>query len=145
ELRPPHSRHDLLVESLVFELLGTMLQTRLGWGSGDGDGWITRALDYLEANYRRRFKVADVAATCGVHPSHLAEIFRKRFASSVGEWVRNRRLEFAREALLDATQPISRVAISAGFADQSHMTRLFRHRFGATPAEYRRTHTRPMF
>jgi AraC-like DNA-binding protein len=145
ELRRPDSRHDLVVESLVFELLGAMLQTRLGWGSGDGDGWITRALEYLEAHYRQRLKVADVAAACGVHPSHLAEIFRKRFASSVGEWVRNRRLEFAREALLDASQPISRVAMSAGFADQSHLTRLFRNRFGATPAEFRRTHTRQLF
>jgi len=59
--------------------------------------------------------------------------------------VRNRRLEFARQALLDASQPISRVAMSAGFADQSHLTRLFRNRFGATPAEFRRTHTRQLF
>jgi AraC family transcriptional regulator len=145
ELRRPESHGDLMVESLVFELLGAMLQTRLGWGSGDGDGWITRALDYLEAHYRRRFKVADVAAACGVHPSHLAEIFRKRFASSVGEWVRNRRLEFARVSLLDPSQSISRVAMAAGFADQSHLTRLFRHRFGSTPAEYRRIHTRQLF
>ena len=107
--------------------------------------WITRALDYLEENYRRRFKVADVADACGVHPSHLAEIFRKRFASSVGEWVRNRRLEFARVSLLDPSQPISRVAMAAGFADQSHLTRLFRNRFGSTPAEYRRIHTRQLF
>ena len=145
ELRRPESQGDPVVEGLVFELLGAMLQTRLGWGSGDGDGWITRALDYLEENYRRRFKVADVADACGVHPSHLAEIFRKRFASSVGEWVRNRRLEFARVSLLDGSQPISRVAMAAGFADQSHLTRLFRIRFGSTPAEFRRKHTRQLF
>ena len=57
---------------------------------------------------------------------------------SVGEWVRIRRLEYAREALLDGRRSISDVALAAGFADQSHLTRLFRGHFGVTPAEYRR-------
>jgi AraC-like DNA-binding protein len=53
--------------------------------------------------------------------------------------VRNRRLEFVRDALRNPAMPISCIAIKAGFADQSHLTRLFRARFGVTPAEYRRT------
>jgi AraC-like DNA-binding protein len=50
-----------------------------------------------------------------------------------------RRLEFARDALQDVETPISGIAFQAGFADQSHLTRLFRARFGVTPARYRRT------
>src|SRR5262245_23957795 len=95
-------------------------------------------MDYLEANYRGRFSLAEVAAGAGVHPSHLAEVFRGRHAMSVGEWVRLRRLEYAREKLLDRRRSISEVALAAGFADQSHLTRLFRAHFGVTPAEYRR-------
>ena len=145
ELRFRHAGSDLVVESLVLELLGALLRTRLRWGSRGGDAWLGRAIDYLEANYREQLRVADVAAACGVHPSHLAEIFRHRFAVSVGEWVRNRRLEFARQALLDPREPVAEVAFAAGFADQSHLTRLFRARFGLTPAAYRRAQTRRSF
>ena len=145
ELRLRHVASDLVVESLVLELLDALLRTRMRWGSRAGDVWMARAIDYLEANYRERFKIADVAAACGVHPSHLAETFRKRFAVSVGEWVRNRRLEFAREVLLDPSEPIAGAAFAAGFADQSHLTRMFRARFGVTPAEYRRAQIRRSF
>jgi AraC-like DNA-binding protein len=44
-----------------------------------------------------------------------------------------------RGALRNPADSISSIAFQAGFADQSHLTRLFRARFGLTPAEYRRT------
>src|SRR5262245_5248224 len=59
ELRVRHEGTDLVVESLVLELLGALLRTRLRWGSRGGDAWLGRAIDYLEANYREQFKVAD--------------------------------------------------------------------------------------
>jgi AraC family transcriptional regulator len=145
ELRRGHSDTELVVESLVLELLETITRTRARWGSNGTDAWCRRAVEYLEANYRRRFRVADVAAACGINPSHLAEVFRRKYAVSVGEWVRNRRLDFARDALLATTHSISAIAFSAGFADQSHLTRLFRARFRMTPAEFRRSQTRQSF
>jgi len=90
------------------------------------DPRLRRAMDYLEANYRTRLTVAEVAAQSGIHPSYLAELFREAYGSSVGEWVRNRRLEFARDALRNPAMPISCIAVKAGFADQSHLTRMFR-------------------
>jgi len=136
-LRQPGVR--LIVEGLLFELLGTLTRRRRKEQTPRGDLPLQRALDYLEANYRSRLSVAEVAGEAGVHPSYLAELFRERLATSVGEWVRNRRLEFVRGALRNPADSISAIAFRAGFADQSHLTRLFRARFGLTPAEYRRT------
>jgi AraC family transcriptional regulator len=139
ELRLRRPGSSLIVEGLLFELLGTLVRKRDLEPPRRDDPRLRRALDYLEANYRARFTVAEVAEQAGIHPSYLAELFRERYAVSVGEWVRNRRLEFVRDALRNPAMPISCIAIKAGFADQSHLTRLFRARFGATPAEYRRT------
>lgn len=139
ELRLHRPGASLIVEGLLFELLGTLLRKRDLEHPRPGDARLQRAIDYLEANFRNRFSVAEVAAQSGVHPSYLAELFRERYATSVGEWVRNRRLEFARDALRNPAMPISCIAVKAGFADQSHLTRLFRARFGVTPAEFRRT------
>ena len=139
ELRLRQPGASLVLEGLLFELLGTLVRKRGLERTQRGEAWLRRALDYLEANYRSRLTVTEVARQAGIHPSYLAELFRERFATSVGEWVRNRRLEFARGALRNPSMSISSIAFQAGFADQSHLTRLFRARFGLTPAEYRRS------
>jgi AraC family transcriptional regulator len=129
----------LVVEGLLLELLGGLMRKRSGAAARRGEAPLKRALDYLEAHFQSRLTMAEVAAQAGIHPSYLAELFRERYATSVGEWVRNRRLAFVRDALRNPATPISSIAFRAGFADQSHLTRLFRARFGLTPAEYRRT------
>ena len=139
EIRLRQPGASLVVEGLLFELLGTLVRKRALEQTHPGDHRLRRAMDYLEANFQRRVTVAEVAAKSGIHPSYLAELFRGRHATSVGEWVRNRRLEFVRDALRNPALPISCIAVKAGFADQSHLTRLFRARFGVTPAEYRST------
>jgi AraC-like DNA-binding protein len=40
-------------------------------------------------------------------------------------------------------EPIARIALDAGFADQSHFTRAFRRYAGLTPAQYRRAFETP--
>jgi len=139
ELRFHRPGASLIVEGLLFELLGIMVRKRSLEQPRREDTRLRRAIDYLEANYRRRLTVTEIAGQAGLHPSSLAGLFRARYDTSVGEWVRNRRLEFAREALQNRDTPVSRIAFEAGFADHSHLTRLFRARFGLTPAEYRRT------
>lgn len=139
ELRLRRPGASLILEGLLFELLGTLVRRMSPAPARRDDRRLRRAMDYLESNYRTRLTVAEVAAQSGIHPSYLAELFRKAHGSSVGEWVRNRRLEFARDALRNPAMPISCIAVKAGFADQSHLTRMFRARFGVTPAEYRTT------
>jgi len=138
ELRLREPGWGLIVEGLIFELLGLLRRARAVQPRGRGDRALRLAVDFLEAHYRARLSVSQIAGHAGVSPSYLAELFRARYAMSLGEWVRERRLDFAREALLDPGAPISGIAFRAGFSDQSHLTRLFRGRFGVTPADYRR-------
>ncbi len=56
---------------------------------------------------------------------------------SVGEYVRRRRLEYVRRKLVDLELPLAQIAIDAGFADQSHLTRIFKRFTGMTPGRYR--------
>ncbi|MGH7711942.1 MAG: helix-turn-helix domain-containing protein, partial [Gemmatimonadaceae bacterium] len=55
-------------------------------------------------------------------------------------FVRRVRIERVRELLAGTTDPLSAIAFSTGFSDQSHLTRQFRAVTGMTPAEYRRRH-----
>jgi AraC family transcriptional regulator len=47
------------------------------------------------------------------------------------------RIEFARRELAASSASLSEIAVSAGFCDQSHFSRLFKQYIGVTPAEYR--------
>ena len=52
------------------------------------------------------------------------------------------RIRLASKMLLTTMAPIARIALSAGFSDQSHLTRAFSRSLGLSPAGYRRTFAR---
>jgi AraC family transcriptional regulator len=83
-------------------------------------------------------RIADVAAALDVHPVHLARVFRQAWGCSPGDLLRWRRIEQACGLLGRPELCLADVALTVGFADQSHMTRAFQARYGMTPSSYRR-------
>jgi AraC family transcriptional regulator len=70
--------------------------------------------------------------------SHLAREFRAHFGTTLGEYVRQLRVEWVAEQLARTPMTLSEISIAAGFSDQSHLTREFRRRFGMSPGAWRR-------
>lgn len=83
-------------------------------------------------------RIADLAAVVGVHPVHLARVFRQAWGCSPGDLLRWRRIEQASGLLRRPGLAMAEVALAAGFADQSHMNRAFQTQYGTTPGNYRR-------
>jgi AraC family transcriptional regulator len=81
--------------------------------------------------------LGELGETVGVHPAYLARAFRAHYGFSVGEYSRRLRLAWAAEELSRGEAPLAEVAANAGFADQSHFTRVFKQHVGTTPARYR--------
>jgi len=100
--------------------------------------WLDEVRARLDTEFERRLTLAALAAETGVHAVHLAAAFRKAFGRSVHEYVRERRMEAARAALADCSRSINEIALTLGFASQSHFTRVFRENTGLTPFAYRR-------
>ena len=78
------------------------------------------------------------AREAGVHPAHLSRAFRDRYRETIHGRVRRLRLEWAARRLVESDDPIAGIALAAGFADQSHLTRALKAHTGLTPAAYRR-------
>jgi AraC-like DNA-binding protein len=68
---------------------------------------------------------------------HFAAVFRRHYGCSVGEYLRRRRVHRARQRLAETDLPLAEIATEAGFADQSHLTRMFKRFVGLTPGQYR--------
>ena len=79
----------------------------------------------------------DLARATGVDRFRLSRAFKAAFGLAPHAYLVQLRLAKARR-LLAAGQPPALVAMSLGFADQSHMGRWFRRAYGLTPAHYRR-------
>jgi AraC family transcriptional regulator len=73
-----------------------------------------------------------------VHPAHLSRAFHRRFGSPVLAYVRRARVRAAADLLRRSSLALADVAAAAGFADQSHLTRVFKQATGVTPGRYRR-------
>ncbi len=101
-------------------------------------GWAHQAYEaVMDMAADTHLRIADLARALGVHPVHLARVFRQAWGCSPGELLRWRRVEQASGLLRRPELGMADVALSVGFADQSHMTRAFQARYGMTPSSYR--------
>ena len=97
------------------------------------DGWLERVHERLHATLDRPLTLAHLAREAGVHRVHLGRAFRARYGESLGAYHRRVRIEWAAGQLLLEGASIGDIAASAGFADQSHFTRIFRQVKAVTP------------
>lgn len=101
--------------------------------------WAHQAYDaVMDMAADSHLRIADLAATLGVHPVHLARVFRQAWGYSPGDLLRWRRVEQASGLLRRPSLAMADVALTVGFADQSHMSRAFQAQYGMTPTTYRR-------
>lgn len=124
----------LVAEALCLEILAVIAGAKAP--ERQAPSWLKRACEML--NETAPGSIGAIAAEVGVHPTHLARSFRIWFDCTPGDYSRGRRLARAASLLKDGRQEISRIAFETGFADQSHLTRVFKRAFGLAPAAYRR-------
>ena len=141
ELERPDDLAALAAEAAVLEILVVLGRLALG-AERTVPTWLVRARELVHARFREPLRIADVAQEVGVHPAHLARAFRQCYRVSLGSYVRALRLEWVSARLLDSKESLAGIALAAGFADQSHLTRVFRRHAGLTPLAYRRARMR---
>ena len=127
----------IAVEGLLLELLATLARDVVPAAGTVIQPWLREADEIIRELYASQIALSGVARAVGVAPATLARSYRSAFRLTVGERIRQLRMERAVRDLLESEEPLSSVALRAGFYDQSHFTNLFRRRFGVTPAQYR--------
>ncbi len=137
ELQRPDPFSALAIEGLVLQLWALAHRARQGSGATPAPAWLTKVNELLATRFMERLTLPGLAAAVGVHPTHLAREFNRFEACTVGQRLRQLRVEYVCRLLERSQSDLASIALAAGFSDQSHLTRVFRDRMGLTPAAYR--------
>ncbi|RED33181.1 AraC family transcriptional regulator [Rhodopseudomonas thermotolerans] len=143
-LHRPHEVNQLFVDHLLLAIGSHVIQTYGGLDvSGPVRGglaaWQTRrACELLAADLEGKLSLQRLAAEFGLSTSHFSRAFRISTGLPPHRWLMEQRVSKAKQLLSDRKLPLSEVAIAAGFANQSHLTRVFSSIAGISPGAWRR-------
>jgi AraC-like DNA-binding protein len=70
--------------------------------------------------------------------SYFSRAFKVSFGETFSKYVARRRTERAQELMVMTDERLCEIALSCGFADQSHFTRVYQRQVGSSPASWRR-------
>jgi AraC family transcriptional regulator len=128
---------SLVIEGLVLELIGRVSRSITIMKESKPPHWLSRTRELIRDQFAAHLTLSQIAKVAGVHPVYLASAFRRHYQQSVGEYLRERRVEVACQRIAASDEPLVEIALSSGFATQSHFTHEFRRITGTTPGRYR--------
>ena len=101
--------------------------------------WQARKIsEFIEASLQSKIRLQDCATQTRLSVGYFSAAFKLTFGTTVGEYIRRRRVERAKQLMLLSEMPLSQVALAAGFGDQAHYSRVFRDVVGISPNAWRR-------
>jgi AraC-like DNA-binding protein len=101
------------------------------------------ALAHMRGHFHREITNQDLASISNMSLRAFERRFRATFHVTPQRFLRKLRLRIASRALIHTEGSLSEIALSSGFADQSHFSREFRRQFGRTPRAYREHYRAP--
>jgi AraC-like DNA-binding protein len=101
-----------------------------------------RVVELLQEHLDGELKLATLAGECRLSASHFARSFRRSFGTSAHHYLILKRVEIAKNLLSETNTSLVEIAAQTGFSDQAALTRTFATIVGATPAKWRREHSR---
>jgi AraC family transcriptional regulator len=132
----------ILIESLGVAMCIRLARQYLGRlplpaSKGLSEERLRRVRDYIEAHLDRDLSLTALAEVARLSPYHFSRSFKEATGLGPQRFVTQRRLERAKALLRRTARPLAAIARDTGFADQSHLTAVFRRETGSTPGRYR--------
>jgi AraC family transcriptional regulator len=137
ELNKEDPASSIAIEGLVLEIIADASRQIEPTSRRPIPRWLSQAKESLHEEFMDPPKLEDLARRSGVHTVHLSRAFRSHFGCTVGDYIRQLRVEHARMQMATTETPLVDIAADAGFSDQAHFTRIFKRMTGMTPGQFR--------
>ena len=144
-LRRPDETNQLFVDHMMLGLTAHVAQTYGGLRrvtkstrGGLAPWQMNQACERLESDLGGKLSLEQIAAEFDLSVSHFSRAFRVSTGLPPHQWLLRQRVKTAKQLMTVRDLPLSEIAMSAGFANQSHFTRVFSAAVGVSPAAWRR-------
>jgi AraC family transcriptional regulator len=144
-LRRPNEVNQLFVDHMMLALTAHVAQAYGGLrpGAEQNRGGLApwqarRACEKLESDLGGKLSLEQIAAEFDLSVSHFSRAFRISTGLPPHQWLLQQRVKAAKQLMTVRDLPLSEIAMSAGFANQSHFTRVFSAVVGVSPGAWRR-------
>jgi AraC family transcriptional regulator len=144
-LRRPDEANQLFIDYAMLALTAHVAQTYGGLRrftepvrGGLAPWQAKRACERLESDLGGKRPLAQIAAEFDLSVSHFSRAFRISTGLPPHQWLLHQRIKAAKQLMIVRRLPLSEIAMSVGFANQNHFTRVFSAMVGVSPGAWRR-------
>lgn len=101
-------------------------------------GIACKVRDYLDQHYCEEISREDYSRIVFMNPDYISRQFRKEFGMTIGSYILKRRLDKAKELLIDTSDPVGVISLRIGYDNYAYFSKIFRENIGMPPNEYRK-------
>jgi AraC-like DNA-binding protein len=96
---------------------------------------------HLEIHFREKHHVAEYAELLHIAPKTLTHKFKNLNLDSPNQFIINRILLEAKRLLFYTDKPVKEIAYNLGYEDPAYFNRLFTHKTGSTPSNFKKNYS----
>lgn len=130
----------LVEKSAVFYRILTLLKKH---GNKKGSSEVVaKVISYATSDIRKPFSLDEAAKRCGYSKNHIISIFKKETGKTPYTYILDMKLDMAKQLLLNSESSLSSISIECGFGSYINLYRAFLGAEGASPADWKKAHTK---
>ena len=129
---------ESVVSSVIYSIVTDICGQVHSRNSGYADSFEASAARYVMTHIDEKISLEDFAAHLGMSKYHFCRRFKEEFSCTPFEYIQQQKINKAKRILLFTNLPLSEIACSLSFYDQSHFSRVFTKEVGITPLKYRK-------
>lgn len=124
---------------LEYRLAASLFQlyAHLFSSGGSENRHVRRVEDFIRASYMMPVRVEEIADSIGLNRRYLSRLFRENTGQTIQEYLITVRMEAARRYLSQGCS-VKEAADLCGYEDVSNFSKMFKRRWGKSPAAYGR-------
>lgn len=96
---------------------------------------------YIDANVYTDVSLDDISEKFGITKMHIIRVFKKKFGTTPGQYLIDRRISISQSLLTSTVMPIKEIAELLRYSNTQHFSSSFKSAVGCTPGKYRQNNT----
>jgi AraC-like DNA-binding protein len=126
-------RKRMILERILFIFL---YESRMQQDEKSSSQSVEETLSYINEHYMLKLTLPLIARRAGMSEGHYTVLFKQHTGMTMSSYLRKLRIEKARQMFRQTRLPAKEIALTVGFSDYFHFSRVFKQETGCTPTDF---------